>query len=1076
MRSGRLPGGSVVGLALALARPAAGGPRLVAEAGAPGPWPAGLPVIAYDWAGLRAPPPETPPCVDLTMGADGAWPLPIAELARVPVQGRPDVVLAVSTADPTCLYRLRDRRLEAHPLQIDTVHLDAFPWPPSHAAALGGALARDGRVSLAQGGVGGLVVIPNPTAGLVGPGAAWARVTILGDGLPTSEASFGGAGHSAAPLDRPGSLFAVSVLVDAEGAPLGPAQAWPLWAAAFGRADETALYMPGLREAVGDRPSAALLQLGFDGPDGAVPLSALSAADLGRQSTLRPVLPLGFLAVSTVYTEDLAAPAGTCPLGRSDPRVLLSPGRPDALPWTFADLAGWAPAQAWAPGSPTVSPALLLTDAAVDVLSRVPQADALTPRCTAAGLVLRAAGIGTEDHRLLVEAWEKEIPENRPSPELRRGAGNPRAGVLEWTERSLGRVLSVDAAALATRFPVGRLPGSPFVPATGPGSVSRWRFVVGGAGHAATQHGDRVYVGLGDPLLLDGVWRAGLLELPAALLDPPADVAEWRARLDAEARLVAFDHHWRLYEDLPVRRSSVAPLESLPLWTEDFFRLLARFAPAAGVGAPDPTRAAERGALLGALEWSPAEREALPGAYGARVRAWLRTTRDRRDLLLRARYQALFAEQRIRDGESAPAWRGSSRQVEVQPLWGALGGGAPPLDAGRPWPLVAPAGGEAALPPGLTLTITPGADGVLRLDVQGDLPPTLAVDHRARRHSSGWTLFSAWRLVSAADARADARLRGAAGQLIQLTWGLDPATGAPVPLAATQHDLHPGFAALARFETEAFRRAHALAVPSLWESRWLYRHPAMAGAGRTTLSPEAAQALAVQGGLAEVDAWPTGATQPEWALAAEVLDEDGVLLVALGGAPRDLGAFGVPVPFSFVEIPLPVAAPAGRPIPPPLVHRGRFPWLSTPAMTPGLATWLVRSRGGTAGCPGVAADRQACRFRLADLAHDPDTGVIVLAAAEPRGEDAWLYYHASLDRPWFSLLGRVDGDPEELALERPAVRLVPGEGGAAWVGLRGAGALDGPWAWVPAATLTRPTERPRSAPCLDPSDPRCRIP
>jgi hypothetical protein len=521
-------------------------------------------------------------------------------------------------------------------------------------------------------------------------------------------------------------------------------------------------------------------------------------------------------------------------------------------------------------------------------------------------------------------------------------------------------------------------------------------------------------------------------------------------------------------------------------------------------------------------------------AYARNVAYWLSYQKARRHVLLGARYAALQQEQRRRARAiGQPRWTERTVQTVLQPQVGALlSGSAPsaPDTAGvalmteavariqaTTLPLPRPEGdlGRTTrnLPWPAEVTITHRADGTTDVSTSPHDARTVAVDHRMRTHidADGTKIryITAWCLLTSSvlsdlariDENAADELEDRAGDLVLRTLVL-AGTGEQQELldvlpswsrTAPILDVSERMDALTRYDAERFRKRSHLLTASTWESRWLHRSPNTRILGTSGLTPESKQAQAVQSLLGEQNRWPGSARGLEKASSMEIIDQDNVLVVAMGGQPGDLRGLGVPVPISFVEIPLvpDLAFRGGARPADPLVLQSRLPWLSTPQMRPSEIAWLSHSVKGTARCmsardhdesgPGTPHyNNGPCLFRIGDLQYDPDSRALVLSTQEPEGTDTWLFYLATLDQAWFSPLATVpvpDGTPLGTV---PLLARRLDASGRALIGLQRATTLPTPvsadFHWLVTGAIVTEAERQRVAPCLDPSDPRCNLP
>lgn len=579
---------------------------------------------------------------------------------------------------------------------------------------------------------------------------------------------------------------------------------------------------------------------------------------------------------------------------------------------------------------------------------------------------------------------------------------------------------------------------------------------------------------------------------------------------------------------------------NVAFWQDDFLRFLYRTSP------PALSRAGERAAQhdaacdappeagvtaigctalrLGELEWSsPGDGadtiEAHATRYARRVRTWMRYQRARRHALLTHRAHREHTNQARRGIAERPAWTRRSVDVQLEPQVGALlrGPGAGQADA--PGPAGAPAAGvvwtlpvpppsdpaTAALPWPASLNLRPGAPGTpaaLEVEAPLGMSQLVAVDHRVRIQGDR-VYLTAWCLLTeavlAAQSRATRPLHRRAGDLMVRTWSVRLEGGAPVALeelrpgARTIVETSNGMDAFIDFDAERFRKRTRLLTAHAWESRWLYRAEDPRILGKGALTAESKQSLDVQRLLMDQLRWPASTRGLEGASSVEIIDQDNVLVVAVGGHPNDLTALGVPVPISFVEIPLPVdIAFRDRAPPAPIVMQSRLPWLYTPSMVPTELGWLTRPIQGTLRCteppPGhegptgvgtAVFGYDPCFFRIGDMQYEPNTRSLLLSAAEPPAVGEWRTYLATMDQSWFSPLATLRTPPGAPAGTRPALARSFDAEGHPLLGIqRGAGAgaptLDD-FHWLRADALAGGGERQRVAPCLDPSDTRCNL-
>jgi hypothetical protein len=575
-------------------------------------------------------------------------------------------------------------------------------------------------------------------------------------------------------------------------------------------------------------------------------------------------------------------------------------------------------------------------------------------------------------------------------------------------------------------------------------------------------------------------------------------------------------------------------------WQDDFLRFLYRYRPGsaareggrAGGDATwcedDPvdgiTAIACTVERLGELEWSsPAIRkgtvEQHAQRYARRVRTWLRYQRARRHALLTHRASNEHANQARRGVAERPAWTQRSVDAVLEPQVGALlrgPGATPPVDGGAPGPtpaaqtrslIVPPAAdpGIGALPWPASLELRPKRDG--GFDVESPLGGSqlVAVDHRVRRRGervylTAWCLLTGPVLDAAGD---DARtLKRRRGDLAVRTWEVVVEGGAPTGLRELQPpgqsdpvivETSDGMDAFIDFDAERFRKRTKLLTARSWESRWLYRADDPRIFGTSALTAESKQSLDVQRLLMDQMRWPASTRGLDMASSLEIIDQDNVLVVALGGRPYDLTALGVPVPISFVEIPLPTdVAFRDVPPPPPIVMQSRLPWLYTPSMVPSEAGWLTRPIKGTLRCKDPPASHRGptgigtaelgaepCFFRIGDMQYEPDSRALLLSAAESPLVGEWRTYLATMDQSWFSPLATLHAPAGAPAGTRPALARSFDADGHPLLGLQRAATGETPthadFHWLRAEALAGGGERQRVAPCLDPSDTRCNL-
>lgn len=550
-------------------------------------------------------------------------------------------------------------------------------------------------------------------------------------------------------------------------------------------------------------------------------------------------------------------------------------------------------------------------------------------------------------------------------------------------------------------------------------------------------------------------------------------------------------------------------------------------------------------ATLGLLEWSSpgikegAVEEHAP-KYARRVRTWLRYQRARRHTLLTHRADRVHKDQARLGLEEPPPWARRSVDTRLEPQVGALLRPAPMPAAGdfqapvgatllqagqarekaaRAHRLRVPPPADAAVatlpwPAHLTLRQAhTGGDGHLDVEPPLGLSQLVAVDHRVREHE-GTTYVTAWCLLTRAvlqeaaaraaeaedaeAARGIEGLAGRAGDLLVRTWAVEWEGTKPTGLRElgegrrTIIETTDGMDAFIDFDAERFRKRTKLVTARTWESRWMYRSDDPRILGKSTLTAESKQSLEVQRLIMDQQRWPASPIGLDQASSIEMIDQDNVLVVALGGQPSDLTALAVPVPVSFVEIPLPVdAAFRRRRVPAPIVMQSRLPWLYSPSMVPSEVGWLSKPIQGTLRCKNAPADAEEtgvgtphlggepCAVRIGDLQYEPDTRTLLFSLSEPEGVDEWRFYLATLDQSWFSPLATLPVPADAARGTRPALARSFDAKGRPLVGLQymptGDALTHAAFHWLVAAPLGAGGERQRVAPCLDPSDTRCNL-